>query len=87
MTIGGRGGVRGCPVIGKNVLIGANALVLGKITVGDNAKIGAGAVVLHDVPANCTVVGNPARIVKTETPPETETDAAAKEGSAGAANE
>lgn len=56
-------------MIGKNVLIGANALVLGKITIGDNVKIGAGAVVLHDVPDNCTVVGNPARIIKTNDEP------------------
>ncbi len=64
VTIGGRGDIRGCPVIGKNVLIGANALILGKITIGDNVKIGAGSVVLHDIPDNCTVVGNPAHIIK-----------------------
>lgn len=52
------------PIIGNNVKICANAMVLGGITVGDNAIIGAAAVVLKDVPPNSTVVGNPARIIK-----------------------
>lgn len=52
------------PVIGDNVKIYANSLVLGGITIGDNAIIGAASVVLKSVPANCTVVGNPARIIK-----------------------
>ncbi len=52
------------PIIGDNVKICANAMVLGGITVGDNAIIGAAAVVLKDVPANATVAGNPARIIK-----------------------
>lgn len=51
------------PVIGKNVWIAANATVIGGISIGDNAVIGGGAVVVHDVPENCTVVGNPARII------------------------
>ncbi|MBR6126567.1 serine acetyltransferase, partial [bacterium] len=46
------------------VVLGAGAKVLGNITIGDNVRIGAGAVVFEDVPSNCTVVGNPARIVK-----------------------
>lgn len=52
------------PVIGDNVKIYANSLVLGGITIGDNVVIGAASVVLKSVPDNCTVVGNPARIVK-----------------------
>lgn len=52
------------PSIGKNVLIGANASVLGPVKVCDGARIGANSVVIHDVPCACTVVGNPARIVK-----------------------
>ena len=51
------------PKIGKNVLIGANASVLGNIRVGDNAKIGAGSVVLQPVPGGATVVGVPAKQV------------------------
>lgn len=61
VTIGGRNGQRP-PIIGDNVLIGANALVLGDITIGNNAIIGAGAVCLINVPDNSVVVGNPARI-------------------------
>ena len=51
------------PKIGTNVLIGANASVLGNIRVGDNAKIGAGSVVLQPVPGGATVVGVPAKQV------------------------
>lgn len=54
------------PTIGRNVYIGARAVLLGKIIVGDNAKIGAGSVVLSDVPPNATAVGNPAKIIRNE---------------------
>lgn len=54
----------GGPVIGDNVHIFAGALVIGDIKIGNNVVVGAGAVVVKDVPDNCTVVGNPARIVK-----------------------
>ena len=63
VTIGSRNSI-GPPSIGNNVLIGAGAILLGDITIGDGASIGAGAVVLKDVPSGCTVVGNPARIIK-----------------------
>ena len=49
------------PIIGNNVKICTNAIVLGGITIGDNVTIGAGAVVIKSVPDNCTVVGNPAK--------------------------
>lgn len=52
------------PKIGNNVTIFANAVVAGGIKIGDNVQIGAGSVVLKDVPDNCTVVGNPAYIVR-----------------------
>jgi maltose O-acetyltransferase len=53
----------GRPVaIGRNVWIGAGALILPGVTVGDDAVIGAGAVVTRDVPAGATAVGNPARV-------------------------
>ena len=43
-------------VIGNNVSIGANAVILGgEITIGDNVKIGAGAFINKDIPDNCTV--------------------------------
>lgn len=51
------------PIIGDNVNIGANVVIIGKIKIGDNSIIGAGSVVVKDVPENCTVVGNPARII------------------------
>jgi len=52
------------PVLGDNVTIFAGAKVLGRVTVGDNSIVGANAVVVKDVPANCTVVGVPAYIVR-----------------------
>jgi serine O-acetyltransferase len=50
------------PTLGRNVVIGSGAIVLGPITVGDNAKVGAGSVVVRPVPAGATVVGVPARL-------------------------
>lgn len=52
------------PTIGDNVSIGANATILGDITIGNNVIIGAGSVVVKDVPDNCVIAGNPARIIK-----------------------
>ncbi len=62
VTLGGTGFQTGKrhPTVGSNVVIGSGAKLLGPITVGDGAKIGANTVVIHDVPANSTVVGNPA---------------------------
>ena len=54
----------GYPTIGDDVHIFAGALVIGDITIGNNVVIGAGAVVTKSVPDNCTVVGNPARIIR-----------------------
>ena len=54
----------GAPTIGDNVRIMTGATVFGDIHIGDNVIIGANAVVNKDVPEGCTVVGNPARIVK-----------------------
>lgn len=56
---------KSCPIIGNNVNIGANVCIIGNIKVGDNVVIGAGSVVTKDIPANCIVVGNPAKIIKT----------------------
>lgn len=47
-----------------NVWIGGAAVLLPGVTVGENAVVGAGSVVVKDVPANCVVVGNPARVVR-----------------------
>ena len=67
VTLGGTGHHKNKrhPTIGNNVLIGANATLLGPIKIGDNSKIGATAVIINrDVPPNCTVVGAPGRIVR-----------------------
>lgn len=65
VTLGGTGKEKKKrhPTIGNNVVVGAGAKVLGSFTVGDHAKIGAGSVVLKPVPAYCTCVGVPGRIV------------------------
>ena len=52
-----------CPTVGNNVRVGVGAIILGNVTIGDNVNIGAGAVVVKDVPANTTVVGQPARYI------------------------
>jgi len=58
------GAFSACPRIGNNVDIGANVCIIGGITIGDNVIIGAGSVVVKDVPSDCVVVGNPARVVE-----------------------
>ncbi|MFL2746752.1 MAG: acyltransferase [Gammaproteobacteria bacterium] len=50
-------------LIKKGSVIGSN-VTLFPVTIGENSIVGAGAVVVHDVPDNCTVVGNPAEIIK-----------------------
>ncbi|MFN3858656.1 MAG: serine O-acetyltransferase [Caulobacter sp.] len=69
VTLGGTGAERGDrhPKIGKGVLLGAGAKVLGNITVGDYAKVASGSVVLKPVPAHCTAAGVPARLVNCPT--------------------
>lgn len=59
---------QGVPVIGANVYIGAGAKILGPIDIGDGVRIGANAVVLDNLPAYCTAVGIPARIVRRRPP-------------------
>ena len=51
------------PVIGDNVTLGANVVIIGNITIGNNVIVGAGSVVTKDIPDNSIVVGNPARII------------------------
>jgi acetyltransferase-like isoleucine patch superfamily enzyme len=53
-------------VLGDNVWVGANAVILGGVTIGDGAIVGAGAVVTHDVLPGQTVVGVPARPIGRE---------------------
>jgi serine O-acetyltransferase len=69
VTLGGTGAERGDrhPKIGRGVLLGAGAKVLGNIAIGDYAKIASGSVVLKPVPAGCTAAGVPARLVNCPT--------------------
>ncbi|MDR0959296.1 MAG: serine O-acetyltransferase [Propionibacteriaceae bacterium] len=71
VTLGGTGKVGGDrhPKIGRGVMIGAGAKILGNITIGEGARVGAGSVVLEAVPAFTTVAGVPARPLSV--PPET----------------
>ncbi len=65
VTLGGTSWKKGKrhPTIEDNVIIGANAAILGPIRVGENSKIGSGSVVNKEVPPHSTVVGIPGRVV------------------------
>ena len=52
--------------IGKNCFIGTRSIILPGIKIGDNVVIGAGSVVTKDVPSNCIVAGNPAKIIRSD---------------------
>ncbi|APV51859.1 serine O-acetyltransferase [Betaproteobacteria bacterium GR16-43] len=52
------------PTLGKGVVVGAGAKILGPFTVGDRAKVGSNSVVVKAVPPGATVVGIPARVVE-----------------------
>ena len=82
VTLGGTSLYKGAkrhPTLGKDVVVGAGAKVLGGFKVGDGAKIGSNAVVTKPVPAGATAVGNPARIIQAETDAKRE-EAASKMG-------
>jgi len=66
VTLGGVSTSKGKrhPTVEDNVVIGAGAKVLGNILLGKNSKIGANSVVVKDVPADCTAIGIPARVLK-----------------------
>ncbi|HWP20702.1 MAG TPA: serine O-acetyltransferase [Burkholderiaceae bacterium] len=69
VTLGGTSLARGAkrhPTLGRGVIVGANAQVLGGFVVGDGARIGSNAVVVKEVPPGATAVGNPARILHKE---------------------
>jgi serine O-acetyltransferase len=51
------------PQVGRDVVIGSNACILGAIHIGDGARVGSGSVVIKEVPPGATVVGVPARII------------------------
>ncbi|HJV85792.1 MAG TPA: serine O-acetyltransferase [Noviherbaspirillum sp.] len=67
VTLGGTSlhkGTKRHPTLGRGVIIGAGAKVLGGFTVGDGAKVGSNAVVVKEVPPGATAVGNPAHIMQ-----------------------
>lgn len=62
-----KGGSRiGCPIIGDQVWIGANVVVVGHIKIGNDVLIAPGAYVNFDVPSHSIVLGNPAKIIERE---------------------
>ena len=52
------------PVIGENCIIGTNAMIMPGVNIGNQVVVGAGSIVTKDIPSNCIVVGNPAKVVK-----------------------
>ena len=55
-------------VIGDNVWIGMNAVVMSGVNIGENVVIGANSVVTHDIPANVVAAGNPCRVIGPKKP-------------------
>ena len=55
---------KGRPIIGNNVNLGATVTIIGNVKIGNNVIVGAGSVVVKDVPDNCIVAGNPAKIIR-----------------------
>jgi len=51
-------------ILKKNVFIGSGAIVLRNVIIGENSIVAAGAVVTKDMPANCIIAGNPAKVIK-----------------------
>ena len=66
VTLGGTGKhkTKRHPTVKKGALISAHVQILGPVVIGERAKIGASAVVLHDIPADATAVGIPAKVVR-----------------------
>ena len=52
------------PILGNNVDVGAHVCIIGPIKIGDNVTIGVGSVVVKDVPSNCVIAGNPAKVIR-----------------------
>lgn len=65
LTIGNKGNDNSLvPIIGDNVTVGTNVVIIGGITIGDRVVIGAGSVVVKDVPPDSVIAGNPAQVLK-----------------------
>lgn len=82
VTLGGTSWNKGKrhPTLGRNVVIGAGAKVLGPFTVGDGARIGSNSVVIKEVPPGATVVGVPGRMVEADSATELRREIARKLG-------
>lgn len=52
------------PIIGDNVSLGCNVTIIGGVHIGNNVTVGAGSVVVKDIPDNCIVAGNPAKVIR-----------------------
>ena len=63
VTIGRNFGDIKVPVLGNDVYVGAGSIIFGEISVGNNVIIGSNSVVNKSIPDNCTVAGNPFRII------------------------
>lgn len=67
-TIGNKqlrdGSFSSSPIIGNNVDIGSNVVILGPINIGKNSIIGAGSVIIKDIEPYSIVAGNPAKFIK-----------------------
>lgn len=64
VTIGRNFGDKQVPIIGDDVYIGAGSVIFGEIIIGNNVIIGSNSIVNKSIPDNCTVVGNPMRIIQ-----------------------
>jgi len=68
VTLGGTSWNKGKrhPTLGKGVVVGAGAKILGPIVIGEGARIGSNAVVVKEVPPGATAIGIPARIIEAD---------------------
>ena len=66
VSIGPGAVLTGSIQIGRGAVIGAGAVILPELEIGANVMVGAGSVVTQSVPAHCLVLGNPARVVRSD---------------------
>ena len=59
-----KGKLSKAPILGDNVQVGSNTVIIGEVTIGNNVVIGAGSVVVKSFPNNTVIAGNPAKIIK-----------------------
>jgi len=80
VTLGGTSWQKGKrhPTLGRDVVVGAGAKVLGPIEIGDGVRIGSNAVVVRPVPAGSTVVGVPGRLIDRSASRQAEREATAR---------